>query len=292
MKKYLLVFLLALRQFALADYKPVLVEGREWWCVNPEIHGRLSDPIKLENTITVNGHTYWNLWWFALREDVATQSVYIISKENSATWNDTEEEMLLFKFDCQVGDVFNVYCNVPYGVTQLECTVQNIEIKDGNKHISVRLELTEPSNCNDLENEIDRRECSEEMTRVSNEEWIEGVGNPLRAGVYARYRALHVSEIMPLVCERDGDNIIYENVIQGFSCDNIDDALNEVPADELLTIKDGVLSLKGVANGEASVYTTDGKRVMTFSGSTADISRLPRGLYILRTGTHSAKFVK
>ena len=88
-----------------------------------------------------------------------------------------------------------------------------------------------------------------------------------------------------------GDEVIYKTSEQ-ICEEDVVNALDEVPADELLTIKDNVLSLQSVANGEASVYTPDGKRVMTISGNAADISTLPRGLYILRTATHSAKFVR
>lgn len=82
-------------------------------------------------------------------------------------------------------------------------------------------------------------------------------------------------------------------IIDNHSCENIEDALSEVPADELLTIKGGVLTLKGVAEGTASaVFTPDGQRIMSFTGCKADISALPSGLYILRCGNRSAKFVK
>ena len=94
-----------------------------------------------------------------------------------------------------------------------------------------------------------------------------------------------------------GDEIIYKT---GESvCDEpVIAALNEVPADELLTILGNVLTVKGAAEVVTSaVFSADGRQVLSFSGSTADISALPSGLYILRATTPdgktlTAKFVK
>ena len=69
-------------------------------------------------------------------------------------------------------------------------------------------------------------------------------------------------------------------------------ALDEVPANELLTISGNVLTVKGTAEGAmAAVFSADGRQVMSFSGSTADISALPSGLYILRATTPDGKII-
>ena len=82
-------------------------------------------------------------------------------------------------------------------------------------------------------------------------------------------------------------------IIDNHSCENVGDAIREVHADELLAIKGGVLTLKSVEKSTSTaVFTPDGQRVMSFTGDKADISALPSGLYILRTGTLTAKFVK
>ena len=277
-----------------ADYKPMLVEGREWWYVEVNSHSLSNWPIKLANTIIVNGHTYWDMDWFALREEIETQSVFIIYRTMDESFSGNE--MLLLKFNCLSGDVFPVFCVTNYGVVELECSVQKTEIVDGRKHITVSLELKEPFDCESLTDEFDREDCNYLMAHfgVINEEWIEEVGNPMMAGVDARYRYSNPGRgvFTPLVCERDGDSILYDKVISGYSCDDIITALDEVPADELLTISGNVLTVKGTAEGAmAAVFSADGRQVMSFSGSTADISALPSGLYILRATTPDGKII-
>ena len=295
MKKFLLLCLLALSQYVLADYQPMLVEGREWHYVDT-FAVTTWEPIrllsaKLENTIDHNGHTYWDLGGYALREDVGTQSVFIVTKDDGIL---SDEEMLLFKFDCQEGDAFPVYCQRYNHAAGADCIVQKVEIIDGRKHITVSLDYTRDIDCGalGLENE-DECNLYLESYGTGTEKWIEGIGNPLWEGIGARlwHNPLYDVLNLPLICVRDGDNILYENVIKGYGCETT--ALTDVPADDLLAVSGGMLTLKGVAEGTASaVFTPDGQRVMSFTGDKADISALPSGLYILRTGTLTAKFVK
>ena len=88
------------------------------------------------------------------------------------------------------------------------------------------------------------------------------------------------------------------SVITNANCDDIENALEEVPAEELMTITDGVLTLKRAdVNAVSAIFSADGRQVMSFTGGTADISSLPQGLYVLRTASANgknltAKFVK
>lgn len=89
-----------------------------------------------------------------------------------------------------------------------------------------------------------------------------------------------------------GENVIYSTG-EAVCSEEAWSAIRDIPADELLAVSDGVLMLKGVEKSTATaVFTPDGQRVMTFTGDKTDISSLPSGLYILRTGTLTAKFVK
>ena len=179
-----------------------------------------------------------------------------------------------------------------------ECYVEDVSVIDGRKHITVRLDIPEY-----LDMWKDVPLTDEAWTRINDallEEWVEGVGisdnggillehvyNVTYAGVGARI----------IVCVLDNDNIVYENDYYGRNCSTIT-ALEEVPADELLTISDNVLTLKGISEGvTAAVFSADGRQVMSFTGGTADISTLPQGLYVLRTTAANgknltAKFVK
>ena len=74
-------------------------------------------------------------------------------------------------------------------------------------------------------------------------------------------------------------------------CETIS-ALNEVIAEDLFTINNDILTMKDVKCVSAAIYSADGRQVLSFTGNTADISSLPHGLYIVRAGTKTAKFVK
>ena len=294
MKKYIIIIFISVSQLIMAQYHPLLVEGREWWYISPEVPGGPREPIKLEKTIEIGSKTYWDLSWFALREDEQTQSIFILSRDEQGVFS--HSEMLLLKFDCIVGETFSVYCSTRFGVIELLCLVEKIEFIDGQKHITVKLQLSEPLNCENAISEFEYEYCNiiSQNFGVFNETWIEGVGNPMMAGIYARYLYHNPGSgvVLPLVCERDGMSILYNNVVEGYDCEDIGTDIDELKAEELLTINNDILMLKDVMCGSAAIYSADGQLVLSFTGNTADISSLPHGLYIVRAGTKTAKFVK
>ncbi len=151
-------------------------------------------------------------------------------------------------------------------------------------------------------------ECDETLAYVDEDsdlqlyEWYEGVGS-----IFHPFEKTYFNKNMGgaqcwlYECSVK-DNVIYSNTmgitLNNANCDNIENALKEVPAEELLNISGNVLTLKGTdANAVSAIFSADGRQVMSFTGNTADISSLPQGLYVLRTsaanGTNlTAKFVK
>ncbi len=296
MKKYIFLIILAFGQYLFAEYHPTLVANRVWYCLDGN-SGHVFPMQLTQPQIEINGKVYWDMGNRALREDIEEQRIYVMWRGVNG-YDETTPEYLQVDYNCSVGDIVSVPCKTDGVNRVIDCLVEDVSVIDDRKHITVRLDI--PEYLDMWKDEPLTDEVRAMINDALLEEWVEGVGisdnggillehvyNVTYAGVGARI----------IVCVLDNDNIVYENDYYGRNCNTIT-ALNEVPADELLTISDNVLTLKDTdANAVSAIFSADGRQVMSFTGNTADISSLPQGLYVLRTAAANgknltAKFVK
>ena len=222
----------------------------------------------------VNGTKYCKLYTDSeltslVREDVEHQKVFIIPIK--CRMNNDNTEYVLYDFSVSVGDIVQSYYGLEWcpNCHQPQTLITNVEYDEGLKIIQVKYLI-------DGEYE-------------GENEWIESIGG--LAGPDKPYSITLCGGNEQYLLQKcnEGDNVLYENKnTQCLTTSNI----TEVSAHGLLTIDDDVLTLKGIDHGSAAIYSADGRQVMTFTGNAADISSLPHGLYIVRAGAKTAKFVK
>ncbi len=299
MKKNILFILLALSQVVFADYKPMLSPNKVWTYANfnseprdadePFLHNFLE--IKTHIMVSYNGLTYWLLDEHALRENIDEKVVYIIPNFAGGA----RDEYVMYDFNKNIGDtIHNLYrvtgamsCLAPLEQGEIYAVVKSIENNNGLQVMNVSVES---------------KVLLDDFPCYQKEKWIESVGLDY-CPIYDEIK--HVSPPFTqhfLLCVNDEANDFLYIALWGekigCNAENLNAAIEEVPAEELLNISGNVLTLKDTdVNAVSAIFSADGRQVMSFTGGTADISTLPQGLYVIRTaaanGTNlTAKFVK
>ncbi len=292
MKKYILFILLALSQVVFADYKPILEDGKTFSYIvlaMPDHHVAAIDNISLHETTTFNDKLYWVVGNHIIREDTENKKVYIIPQFAVGH----TKEFLLYDFNVKPGDEIEVF--QPLGWYEDENLYEDEVIPFLNESKAVIDEVKTDGERIQIEVNVGPESFNNHLT------WVEGIGNKYTSlcnDMDIPYIVASRSNML-LLCVQKGDELIYRTGAGAtYGCDGLNSALEEVPAEELLNISGNVLTLKRAdVNAVSAIFSADGRQVMSFTGSTANISSLPQGLYVLRATAANgknltAKFVK
>ena len=185
-------------------------------------------------------------------------------KQIMAKYNGSE--VLLYDFSLEVGDQINTYA-VNSDDKSTVISTDSITLLNGRRVKRIQ---------------YDKR--ADDIEFVGS---VNGFLAPLMENYYEN-KNLHFCGVEYVLYSSHIEKVFSTNEEQ---CSDIS-SLSEIVAEDLFTINNDILMLKDVKCVSAAIYSADGRQVMTFTGNAADISSLPHGLYIVRAGAKTAKFVK
>ena len=185
-------------------------------------------------------------------------------KQIMAKYNGSE--VLLYDFSLEVGDQINTYA-VNSDDKSTVISTDSITLLNGRRVKRIQ---------------YDKR--ADDIEFVGS---VNGFLAPLMENYYEN-KNLHFCGVEYVLYSSHIEKVFSTNEEQ---CSDIS-YLSEIVAEDLFTINNDILMLKDVKCGSAAIYSADGRQVLSFTGNTADISSLPHGLYIVRAGAKTAKFVK